>query len=105
MSRNKQGSKTGRRERHLARQAELKARKKVAKARAARFAHLPGQRATHGIERVAPAKLPPLSAPALDNMSVGRLREIAKAKGCEVRSRHRKAELIAMIEAKYETIS
>jgi hypothetical protein len=102
MSRNKQGSKAGRRERHLAHQAAMKDRKRVRKARAARFAHLPGQRPDHGSDRVSLNLGRPLPRPALATMSVGYLRELAKVKGCKVRSRHRKAELIAMIEAAYE---
>lgn len=101
MSRNKQGSKAGRRERHLAREAQMRERKHLRKARAARFAHLPGQQASHGPDHV-PLKPGRTSLPALDKMDMARLRDLAKDAGCEVRSRHRKADLIAMIQDKYE---
>lgn len=101
MSAKAAGSKAGRRERHLARQAVLKERKAIRKARAARYAHLPGQQPTHGSDRIQP-KPGRYPLPALDNMSMDRLRGMAREAGCEVRSRHRKAELIAMIQDKYE---
>lgn len=101
MSANNAGFKAGRRERHLAREAKNRERKMLRKARAARFAHLPGQRPDHGSDRVAPkpGKYP---LPALAKMDMPRLRGLATDAGCEVRSRHRKADLIAMIEAAYE---
>lgn len=99
MSRNKQGSKTGRRE-HLARQAALREAKKRRKARAARFAHLPGQQAEN-----LPAFRSARQTRPLHGLTVTTLRKLAREAGCEVRDRHRKAELIAMIEAKYEAIS
>lgn len=100
MSRASKPAKTGRRERHLARQAAVKAAKKLRRERAARFARLPGQQPTHGADRVQPQGSPRVPRPSLNNMDVPRLRELARAAGCKVRSRHRKADLIAMIEAR-----
>lgn len=95
MPRSKQGAKANRRERHLAFTAELKARKRLRKQRAAKFAHLPGQQPPMRPVATKPGKAP---APALTDMNVSRLREIARDRGCDVRSRHRKADLIAMIQ-------
>lgn len=97
MSRASKPAKTGRCERHLARQSALKAAKRLRRERAARFAHLPGQQPTHGSRRFA--------ARSLNHRSVPELRDLAKDAGCEPRSRHRKAELIAMIEAAQEGVS
>ncbi len=116
MSVKAEGSKAGRRGRHLARQAALKERKRIRKARAARFAHLPGQQPQRHVPPALDAELRSIAADtlavhrqiadlALDNMPVARLRELATAAGCEVRSRHRKADLIAMIQDKYEAKS
>lgn len=108
-----QGAKAGRRERHLAREAKNRERKMLRKARAARFAHLPGQQAQRDVPPALDAELRSIAADTLALMRaadlattpVARLREMAADAGCEVRSRHRKADLIAMIEAAYEAKS
>ena len=117
---NKNGSKVGRTERHKARQRALRERKRLRKARAAQYAHLPGQgsQGHREIEAEQPAPRPlPLSereirlrqesasAPKpplrmdLEHMTVGRLREICKGHGIQTRSRDKKADLIAKIDA------
>lgn len=95
MPRSKQGAKANRRERHLAYTAELKARKRLRKQRAAVFAHLPGQQPTIANE---PTVVLAVNVGSLREMSVPVLRDMARGRGCDVRSRHRKAELVAMIE-------
>lgn len=96
MPRSKQGAKATRRERHVAYTAELKARKRLRKQRAALFAHLPGQQPSIASQ---PAVAVAVNVGQLREMSVPALRELAVGRGCDVRSRHRKAELVAMIEA------
>jgi hypothetical protein len=117
MSREKQGSKAGRREKHLARVAALKARKRLRKARAARFAHLPGQQPTHGSDRVGRpvpravdielraiamdtlAVLAAADATGLESLTVAKLQLRCAADGIEYRAKDRKADLIAKMIA------
>lgn len=93
---NKNGSKVGRAERHKARQRALRERKRLRKARAAQYAHLPGQ--FSAIARATRAPKPPLRMD-LEHMTVGRLREICEGHGIQTRSRDKKADLIAKIDA------
>lgn len=92
MSRDKQGSKTGRRERHLAREQKMRERKKLRKARAARFAHLPGQQLT-----------PRVKTEMLEMLTVPKLRELATERGVAFLSKDRKPDLIAKIIAAQAT--
>lgn len=94
MSRNKQGTKAGRRERHIAAAGAQKERKRQRKARAARYAHLPGQQ-PRPVAPVAPA----VNVGELRSMTVAVLRDMALARGLACTTKTRKADLIAMIEA------
>lgn len=105
MSRASKPAKSGRRERHLARQSALKAAKRLRRERAAKFAHLPGQQPTHGADRVRPRGRVGYPIKMLPDLSMPELRIVAANAGCKVLSRNRKAELIAIIEAAQEGVS
>jgi hypothetical protein len=110
MSRNKQGSKTGRRERHIARATALKERKRLTKQRAERYAHLPGQQpgyrspltvllegtGVYGVPPVPASTEPAVDHASLEAMTRDQLRKHAGSLG--LRQDGRKDDLIARIE-------
>lgn len=97
MSRNKQGTKVGRAERHKARERAMRERKRLRKQRAEQYAHLSGQQGREGTREPTPLKAP--LRMDLESMTVGRLREVCEGHGIPTRSRDKKADLILKIDA------
>ncbi len=115
MPRGKQGLKSGRKERNLAFQRNLKDRKRLRKQRAEQFAHLPGQQAQHSaepvshIDRMVEAQhRDPLEdeRDRLDRgFKVNELRQMAKDRGLPARSRDRKEDIIDMLLGEHPRLS
>lgn len=105
MPRGKQGLKSGRKERNIAFQHKLRARKRLRKQRAEQFAHLPGQQA-----QIAPVAVETerswFNRADLDKgFTVGELRDLARQKDLPVRSRDRKSDIIDMLLGEHPRLS
>lgn len=106
MPRGKQGNKAGRKERNRDFQNGLKRRKRDRKARAAQFAHLPGQQAArehlgdaHGGTAIIlhPEEARAAQIAVLDKETAVELRRRCKAQSLPLRSRDKKMDAILLL--------